>query len=545
MPQVPVYEGPQVRSQPLRPVFQRTPDVSSGLQAVARSIGEIGDVVERDMYRRAETEANQGKSQITASWLEWDATNRPKYRGANVGEYERAAREWWDKAPQNYGPLFSDIAKAAVSRDLVRMKAQALGAVGDYVNRESERYADESVAANIATSVQFAVSTGQVSGAAQQIRGIVAAQGARKGWSTDIVQAEQQKQLNSLHLAHISKLASADPTAARAYYEANKTEISAASQPRVEEVLKGELDNQSARRFAASVADKPYSEQLKAASDIKDPMLREKTLTELRQQQAQVTAAQQERERQASDQAWQLVGQGRAVPEVLLAQMDGRERVQLQEHIVTRAKQAAEGATVKTDWPTYIELRERIAAGERVNLTPFTTRIAGPQLEQLLDLQNKGSSPAKQDAMFTDEQRINNMLVGLGVDKKKDPEVAATLAAEVDRRVRAESAAKGGKDLTADEKQKIIDRVSMDKVYVDEWGTDPQKPVVLLTPEELENAYVKVGGKDVKVSVVPARDRQQIMQALRATGQVVTEQAIVEMYLRAKSPQASRGTVTR
>jgi hypothetical protein len=44
-----------------------------------------------------------------------------------------------------------------------------------------------------------------------------------------------------------------------------------------------------------------------------------------------------------------------------------------------------------------------------------------------------------------------------------------------------------------------------------------------------------VGGKNYKLSSVPATDRRQIIQALKATGQTPTEQAIVEMYLAAKN----------
>jgi hypothetical protein len=47
----------------------------------------------------------------------------------------------------------------------------------------------------------------------------------------------------------------------------------------------------------------------------------------------------------------------------------------------------------------------------------------------------------------------------------------------------------------------------------------------------MSKAYVRVNGKNVRVSAVPALDRRQIVQALQATGQAATEQAIVEMYL--------------
>jgi hypothetical protein len=158
-------------------------------------------------------------------------------------------------------------------------------------------------------------------------------------------------------------------------------------------------------------------------------------------------------------------------------------------------------------------------------------------MEQLLDIQDAASKPGtvKQDSMLTDEARINAALVGLGIDKKEDPETAVMLTTEIDRRVRAASAEKGGKDLTATEKQNIVDRVVMDKVYVDRWGPDGDpKPLALLTPEEMSKAYVRVNGRSVRVSSVPALDRRQIVQALQATGQAPTEQAIVEMYLAGK-----------
>ena len=94
--------------------------------------------------------------------------------------------------------------------------------------------------------------------------------------------------------------------------------------------------------------------------------------------------------------------------------------------------------------------------------------------------------------------------------------------------------AKGDRPLTPDEKQKIIDSVVMDKVYVDEWGTDPQKPVSMLTPEEMEGAYVKIDGKKVQLRSVPESDRRKIIAALKATGQAVTEQNIVALYLQGR-----------
>ena len=74
---------------------------------------------------------------------------------------------------------------------------------------------------------------------------------------------------------------------------------------------------------------------------------------------------------------------------------------------------------------------------------------------------------------------------------------------------------------------------------MDEWGSDPQKPLFALKPEELGKAYVTVGGKNVPLSTVPLADRAEIIRARRARGLATTEQAVVETYLKAntKNPE--------
>ena len=535
MPQVPVYGDRPVRTEALRPVLQETPDVSSGARALAQGLGQVAEAADRIDLRDAQAKAASAESQITSEWLKWDAENRNKYRGANADGYAPAAEEWWKSAAETASTQLDPRAKALASRSLVAKQTQALGNVRTFTVAEKERHADETYAADVNTTIQFGVTSGDVASTAVQIRDKAALLGARKGWTTEQVQAEAGKNLSSMHLAQISKLAEVNATAAQAYYDANKAEVAFQNQARVEQVLKGELDNQFATQTAASMAGKPLSEQLAEAAKIADPQRREKTLTQVRNNYALVKQAEQELEAKFSDQAWQLFSRGQKIPESILSGMNGRERAQLQESQRTRSERAAAGTPVKTDMGVYIDVREKLARGEKVDLRAYTEKIGKGEMEQLLDIQTSASKGGvKQDSMLTDEARINAAVVGLGIDKKKNPEAAVSLTNEIDRRVRSASAAKGGKDLTADEKQGIVDRVVMDKVYVDEWGTDPQKPLALVTPEEMSKAYVRVNGKNVPVSSVPQTDRRQIVQALQATGQAPTEQAIVEMYLAGK-----------
>lgn len=534
MPVVPTYE-PRVREQALDGGFQRAPDAGRGLMQAGEAMMRVADVADRIDLRDAQAKAFDAEAKITSEWLNWDAQARQKYRGQNVDGYAQAAEEWWKKAAETHGKELDPRARALVNKSLAEKRLQAINSVGTFINAEKERFADETYAADVATTIQFGVTSGDVAGAAQQIREKAAILGARKGWTTEQVQAEVLKNLSAMHLAQITKLAEGNAEAAKAYYDANKAEVNFAHQARVEQVLKAEADNQFATQFAANVANKPLGDQLAEAAKITDPERREKTLTQIRNNYALVKQAEQERENAAADQAWQLFAQGKRIPEAILAQMSGRERVQLQEAQRTRAERLAAGRSVKTDMTTYIDLRERLAAGERVDLRAYTEKISPSDMEKLIDIQTatKKGGP-QQDSMLSDEARINNALVGLGIDKKKDPESAMRLTTEIDRRVRGASMAKGDKPLTPDEKQKIIDSVVMDKVYVDEWGTDPQKPVSMLTPEEMEGAYVKIDGKKVQLRSVPESDRRKIIAALKATGQAVTEQNIVALYLQGR-----------
>lgn len=543
MPQVPVYGDRQVRTEALRPVEQRQIDVSSGARALAQGLGQVAEAADRIDLRDAQAKASAVESKITDEWMKWDASKegRAKYRGQNADGYAPAAEAWWENARKTYGQDLDPRAGALASRSLQAKKTAALGNVAAFSMAEKERHADETYSADVATTIQFGVTSGDVASTAAQIRDKAAVLGARKGWTTEQVQAEAGKNLSSMHLAQISKLAETDATKAQTYYDANKAEVAFQNQARVEQVLKGEVDNQFATQTAASMAGKPLSEQLAEAAKITDPQRREKTLTQVRNNYALVKQAEQEQEAKFSDQAWQLFSKGQKIPEAILSGMNGRERAQLQDSQRTRAERAAAGTPVKTDMLTYIDTREKLARGEKVDLRALTEKIGKTEMETLLDIQTTASKGGvKQDSMLTDEARINSAIVGLGIDKKKNPEAAVSLTNEIDRRVRAHSAAKGGKDLTADEKQGIVDRVVMDKVYVDEWGTDPQKPLALLTPDEVAKAYVSVNGKNVPVSSVPQTDRRQIIKALYATGQNPTEQAIVEMFLAGKQKGSAK-----
>lgn len=537
MPQVPVYEGPQVRSAPLQPVYQNTPDVSSGGRAVAQGLAQVAEAADRIDLRDAQTKASAAERDITAQWLQWDAKARTEYRGEKVDGYLPAAQEWWKKAAETYGADLNPRAKSIASQSLSGKQVSALGNVGTFVAAEKERHADEVYNADVATTIQFGVTSGNVASTAQQLREKAAVTGARKGWTTEQVQAEANKHLSNMHIAYIAKIAESDAKAAQQYYNDNEKEIDAAAQGRIKGVVDGEAANQTARQFAASVADKPLADQLAAAAKIEDPKVREKTLTEVRNNYALVSQARREAEAQAADKAYQLMAQGKKIPEALLAAMDGKERINMQEIQRQRAERLAQGKPVKTDFATWYDVQQRILAGEKVDLRQFQEKIGRDDLQNLTVLQQK---PDKVLEAKIDADDFNSVADSMGLrpyqanteDRKRE---LGTLKSRVESLIDIAQRNKKG-PLTREEKRQIM-RTELGRTVTVNPGwfsSNRQVPVISMKRDEIEKVEVPASERAKLLS-----EMQQLYNKNKSPEYAPTEFNVKRYFLIKKSPAAA------
>ena len=522
MPQVPTFGDRQVRTQALQPVFQNAPDVSSGARALAQGLGQVAEAADRIDLRDAQAKASTAESQITNEWMKWDAENRNKFRGANADGYAPAAEAWWKTAAETAGKELNPRAKSLAAQSLRAKQTAALGNVLAFTGAEKERHADETYSADVNTTIQFGVTSGDVASTATQIRDKAAVLGARKGWTTEQVQAEAGKNLSSMHLAQISKLAEQDANKAQAYYDANKAEVGFQNQARVEQVLKAEVDNQFATTTAASLAGKPLSEQLAEAAKVTDPQRREKTLTQVRNNYTLVKEAQREVEGKFADQAWQLVGQGKKVPEAILASMDGKERVQLQEHL--RAKAERGNTPVKTNpaalAKVYDMMRDDPAAFQKLRMQTLTGVVSPSDMEQIARIQRDMLKPDTLKETTTTSQLLGTYTGGWNAEKKAGFESAA-----YDELHREEKSK--GKALNYEDKKKVFDRLALGgEVRTGSWYlNDPNKKYFEATPAE-RKAFVPDISSD---------ERKQIRAALESEGRVnPTEAQVIERFKLAK-----------
>jgi hypothetical protein len=527
MPRVPTYDGPQVQEQATRGGYQENIDVTQGARALAAGLGDVARVVDRGVQRDAEAKANTADTAIAGGWLQWDAENRKNYQGENAGGYTAAAAEWWGKAAQTYGEKLDPMSKAMVSKSLTRRQLSSMGQVSQFVETEKEKHADNTAAANINTTIQFGVSSGDVAGASQRVRELSAQVGGRKGWTTEQVQTETLKNLSALHTAQIAKLVElpGGAVAAEAYYQANKTEIGFAQQPKVEQVLKAEVDNQFATQTAAEVAALPLGEQMAAAAKITDPARREKTIAQIKSNHALVKEMQVEQEKKFSDTAWQLVGQGKRVPEAILASMDGKERVQLQEHLRAKADRAAAGnPSVKTN-PTalaqvYDMMRDDPDGFKKLRLASLTTSFSPSDIEQVARIQRDMSKPDTEKDTATTLQLASTYTGGWKPEKK-----AKFQGVMFDELARFKTDKK--REPNFEEKRQIMDRLVLDGEVLSGsmFLPDSDKAYFEAAPAERKNF----------APTITSEDRKLVRSAFEAEGvKNPTEAQVLERFKLAK-----------
>jgi hypothetical protein len=269
-------------------------------------------------------------------------------------------------------------------------------------------------------------------------------------------------------------------------------------------------------------------------------------VTRLKTYDAERVALRERGQRDAADQAWQLVSQGKRVPPSLLASMDGRDAIAVR-------KVLTEGTPVKTDVGKWLEF---------TNLPPATLATLTPQ--QLMrdyrpyfsdaDLRNadqmiqaakglRGGKPNQEglQLMTTADllKRTATELKILPASGKPDENEQTRYLAFTDRmqvKVNQWEAA-NGKKASPEVLRTLLDEEKLNTVRYDEWGTDKDRPYVSLTPEQQAKAYVTVGDEEIRLSAIPMRRRAQIVEALQAKGQPVTEAEIARLWVKAGKPK--------
>lgn len=277
---------------------------------------------------------------------------------------------------------------------------------------------------------------------------------------------------------------------------------------------------------ALAAVDRDYADK---------PLLRDQIKQGVRQNWNQMRADEDRREQElvesAKDAWFKAGGDWRAIPNSTWAQLPSDVKFQLQK-----------GLPRESSEDTVLELIKNPQLVTPGNIEKYRDRLSESDYRQFYQRAYAATETTVR-AVSVDNDQLYSIFNANGLERLVSPKAGTEDAAasiQMQTKIRdiidTEQSATG-KELTRDRKRQIMEQVVMDQAFVSEWGRDPQKPTALLTPEELQEAYVKVGGDEVRLTSIPAEQRRQITQTLNRRGLPVTEQAIAELWVKAGRPR--------
>lgn len=544
MPQVPTYDGPRLRTEALRPVFGNAPDVSSGLQALGRAVGQVGEVVDRQVMRDAETEAWQAQAKIADEFDKWDTAERQRAQGANARDYRAKVDAWWTETQKTYGATLSPLAQRAIGKSLAAVRNSTLKSAGDYETQQLELGARSALDATVNSLVKQAIKAGPDGGApivtqaAEQVRSFYNQRGL-DGASAAL------KVTTGAHVTVINQLMQRDPKAAELYFNTHKEQIDPTSWDeiggrlnQVSAVTDGEA--KATELWAATVKPGDYKNPVdlfaleKQAREAfpNDPTRQRAAIQSLREMTTAWNKSQQEMGAANTNSVYGMLDQGVPLTRVMrskqwndLPEPQQRQiRLQLEQEAAVRESRAAaseqralaaeqrrERQLLMTNSGKYLEYTDptKLAGMSRVEVQALRSEFGFEATRHLLDRWDTIQKPGKVAEARMDTEDFNRVardLLGYDQYTARTPQKKSDLG---DLKYRVEQVIdmaqrQKGKELTRDEKAVLMKEEMARTVTVgNRIMPNETVPVIQLTPDQ------------VKKVVVPTADRTQIIEALK------------------------------
>lgn len=571
MPQVPRYGLPQVERRPLPGVRYPT-DVPSGAGGVAPQIDisglekAAGQHFEAELDRFNQTEVQRADG-VEASALETRILHDPEkgllnLRGKNALEAKKQLDEQWTKGVSEIEKTLSnDAQRAAFRRAATIRKAQMDETVLRHTNKQLEDYEIETYEAGITNERDAATAAAvrgtdaatlldRVSLAVARQRAAVADFAQRRGWSPEVRQQRLNDVTSATHRSVIARmLANEDDTEASKYYAEVKDALVGKDIVDVEGWVKeGTLRGES-QRTADGILQK-YSARgaaFEAAREIKDPKLRDLVETRLDHEFNRRNAIEREHQEDLYLRATNLVDARPGVPPRMVVPANEWAQLSLEHRRALENRQDAPGNNDDSTWLNFmsmgIEARGKLtkAQFEAAYWSKFdrSHRERAAELWRMsVDAVTRGAASPELTTAVETLRQIDNTLRIAGIIKgdkdrgelvSSERRVYARFEQEAQERINEfeTTQLQGKRKATFEERQKILDAMTYNKVFTDRgwWSKQPEneKLVYDLSEDERGRAFVPF-------TQIPPAEAEALRRRIINAGQKVTQSKIERAY---------------
>lgn len=342
---------------------------------------------------------------------------------------------------------------------------------------ETERYDSEVTDTALKNRINDALVNYQdpqmVAKAALELKAIVKDHGKRQGWDPAVIEEKSAEQLSRLHAGVIGRfLKVGDDRAAKAYYEKAKGQILGEHQDNIDQALEeGSTLGEAQRRADAIVKTKGITrtEAYEMAKALDDPKLRRATIDQLDDEYSRQDRLRKDEHDKIVSMAAEYADKGQRTPASLLPQLTVGERRSLDAH----RKSVLRGDLIETDQAAYYELQgmaidpKRRDAFTKLNLITYRDKLSNSDFQEMARLQmavrKKGDEAVR--GFLTDRNIVDETITPLFPNAGKTGAQRNQAADDefnqfrrsIDIDVAHAKEQRGGKELSSDDVQKIVD----------------------------------------------------------------------------------------
>lgn len=447
MPRIPVYQPGTVQDTALPGVRQTggattemfEDSMAKGAGVLGRGLQQAGGAVidiltdqqktlNADAVTRAEVAHKDEESQYRI-----ELAQRKGINGATVAT---DASKWWDeKQRKAVETLENDAQRRAYTRLMSERRATFMDFAYKHQAVEIQNAWAESKTANINASIKASAAAGgdetvmaqersRIEGALQDIAG-------RLGWDKEKTDQERATYVGKMHDLTINTLLADDPRKAKAYLDKYGAELKASDPAKYDDltnkVRKGTIETDG-RIMAESAISAGYNGGIKLikdekekAKEIQNPGERDYRMDVLEKAEAfharEFAHREQQKnynQRNAAEQAYTLLRQGKDVPLTIRNAMDPRAAMALEKDMAGGKEKA------ETDWAAYALLRKEAREnpeefGKR-DLYKYFGVLAPKERETLIDLQ--GQIAKAKPEKIKHIQSLEAFITGYAADNK-------------------------------------------------------------------------------------------------------------------------------